>query len=300
MPMANVLSKTFRRVFGLFWPKKTPKSVTGIGPGAPGYKEVVNFGELIGYDVNPRTGEKIATAWGIIHYAKDGAHIVPARPREVVMDDFSIEYALLAMQRALLGEVTPELRAVVIDLNKEEQIFYANFYYDEEASEQRIDLWDCAVTEVIAALGPDCFVESQIERLDYPKRIPLKGYCAYLRKEGSWADRQISFPQVKIVEKDEGHALLSVQRSLLGVVTPELRSVVVDVDKEKSELYIRFYYDGEVSKELIDLWQGAMAEANKDFGLEYALNGGVERVDYPATYPFRGRYAYRRKEGDLR
>ena len=218
----------------------------------------------------------------------------------VIVDYFSIEYALLSMQRALLGEVTPELRAAIIDVDKEQQILYAYFYYGGEVSEQRIDLWDCVIAEASAAMGGNCFVEPRIERMDYPKRIPLKGYCAYLRKEDNLATQQTSFPRVKITEKDVGYALLAVQQALLGVVTPELRAVVVDVDKEKSELYIRFYYDGEVSKELIDLWQGAMAEASRDFGLEYALNGGVERVDYPATYPFRGRYAYRRKEGDLR
>jgi len=50
-------------------------------PGSPGYKEVVNFGEFIGYSVNKNTGEKIATTWGKIHYGKNGVHIVPTNPR---------------------------------------------------------------------------------------------------------------------------------------------------------------------------------------------------------------------------
>jgi hypothetical protein len=270
--------------------------MTSVPPGAPGYKEMVNFGEHIGYDVNPRTGEKLSTTWGIIHYAKDGTHIVPARPKEVIMDDFSIECALVAMQRALLREVTPELRAVCIDLDKEQEVLFAYFYYDGEASEERVDLWDCAVTEVWAALGPDCSVESKIERWDFPKKIPMKSYCAYLRKEDHSIDQEVLFPRLKITGKEVGFALLPVQHALLGVVTPELRAVVVDVDEEKSELYIRFYHDKEVSKEIIDLWQGAMLEASKDFGLEYALDGRVERVDYPAACPFRGRLAYNRKE----
>jgi hypothetical protein len=54
---------------------------TNHSPGTPGYREVVNFGECIGYDINAETGEKIATNWGKIHYAKDGVHIVPTRPR---------------------------------------------------------------------------------------------------------------------------------------------------------------------------------------------------------------------------
>ncbi len=46
-------------------------------PGMPGYREIVDFGEFIGYHVNRHTGEKTATTLGKIHYAKDGVHIVP-------------------------------------------------------------------------------------------------------------------------------------------------------------------------------------------------------------------------------
>jgi filamentous hemagglutinin len=53
----------------------------GEHAGLPGYKEVVNFEEFIGYAVDSISGEKIATTWGKIHYAKDGVHIVPTAPR---------------------------------------------------------------------------------------------------------------------------------------------------------------------------------------------------------------------------
>lgn len=46
-------------------------------PGMAGYREIVDFGEFIGYSIIPRTGEKIPTTMGKIHYAKDGLHIVP-------------------------------------------------------------------------------------------------------------------------------------------------------------------------------------------------------------------------------
>lgn len=46
-----------------------------------GYKELVNFNEFIGYAIDRETGKKIATTWGKIHYAQDGIHIVPTRPR---------------------------------------------------------------------------------------------------------------------------------------------------------------------------------------------------------------------------
>jgi hypothetical protein len=40
-------------------------------PGTPGYKELVDFGELIGYHVNEITGTKTPTPWGTIHYSKN-------------------------------------------------------------------------------------------------------------------------------------------------------------------------------------------------------------------------------------
>jgi filamentous hemagglutinin len=45
----------------------------------PGSKERVDFGEVIGKYVD-RSGNAVDTTKGIIHYAQDGIHIVPARP----------------------------------------------------------------------------------------------------------------------------------------------------------------------------------------------------------------------------
>lgn len=50
--------------------------------GEPGYQEIINFERCIGYNICEKTGEKIATTWGKIHYSKNGAHIVPTRSRK--------------------------------------------------------------------------------------------------------------------------------------------------------------------------------------------------------------------------
>lgn len=97
------------------------------------------------------------------------------------MELFSIGYALLSTQKALLGVVTPELRAVVVDIDHEKNILYIRFYYHGEVSEDLIELWSCAITEV--DVGPDCFFDEGIERLDYPNPIPARGRFAYRRKE---------------------------------------------------------------------------------------------------------------------
>ncbi|MBS0619889.1 MAG: hypothetical protein JSS61_00310 [Verrucomicrobia bacterium] len=53
-------------------------------PGRPGYIEIVDFGEFIGYEVDFKTGDKLATSWGKLHYAGDGVHIVPTKPRSTI------------------------------------------------------------------------------------------------------------------------------------------------------------------------------------------------------------------------
>ena len=98
------------------------------------------------------------------------------------MEIFSIAYALLSAQNALLGVVTPELRAVVVDVDKEQELLYVRFYYDGNVSEDLIELWRCAITEISADLGPDHILDNGVERLDFPMKIPLRGRYAYLRK----------------------------------------------------------------------------------------------------------------------
>ena len=52
----------------------------GTGQWVGTHKERVNFGEVIGAYVDPKTGKSYKTTIGIIHYSQTGAHIVPAKP----------------------------------------------------------------------------------------------------------------------------------------------------------------------------------------------------------------------------
>lgn len=94
-----------------------------------------------------------------------------------------LSYALLATQAALLKAVTPELRAVIVDLDTEKHILYIRFYYHGEIAEEIIEHWNCAITEVFADVGEAFTSDEKIERLDYPNKIPFRGRYAYLRKE---------------------------------------------------------------------------------------------------------------------
>jgi hypothetical protein len=86
----------------------------------------------------------------------------------------------LSAQRALLGNVFPELRSVSVD--SKENLIQICFYIDGEISDDQKDLCECVVDEIIA----DFFLinvdekdrlefESPIIRLDYPNKPVLVG-----------------------------------------------------------------------------------------------------------------------------
>ncbi len=58
----------------------TGRKINDTLPGTPGYKEVVDFQEHIGIWKN-ENGVALPTTRGAIHYSKNGAHIVPLKPK---------------------------------------------------------------------------------------------------------------------------------------------------------------------------------------------------------------------------
>jgi filamentous hemagglutinin len=60
----------------------TGQQVGNTAIGIPGSKERINYGKVIGNYIDPQTGVSTPTTNGIVHYGKNGVHIVPARPSE--------------------------------------------------------------------------------------------------------------------------------------------------------------------------------------------------------------------------
>lgn len=89
----------------------------------------------------------------------------------------------LSAQRALLGNVTPNLRAVCV--NVEENVISAVFYCDKEISEEEFELYEQVKDQIIADFCNLQELEFSLEtvRLDYPKKMPLKGFWVYYRNE---------------------------------------------------------------------------------------------------------------------
>lgn len=176
--MMGVLRKIFPTKF-----KKERPVIGQLILGTTSSYEIVNFEEPIGYAVNKENKEKISTTWGVIHYASDGYHIVPAWPKRGVLENFSMSYLLASAKVALTGVITPELRAVIVDVDNEDLVLYMRFYYAGEVSEKVLDQWACAISETRADFGPYYDLDAAVERIDYPKEMPFRGQYAYLR---SW------------------------------------------------------------------------------------------------------------------
>lgn len=95
---------------------------------------------------------------------------------------YFINYLKLSLQRALLGNITSNLRCVIVTItNKSMQLF---FYYDGEVTDSDEESASEVETEVIVDFDAEFTISTHVERLDSPNPIKVNnGYCVYLRKE---------------------------------------------------------------------------------------------------------------------
>jgi hypothetical protein len=90
---------------------------------------------------------------------------------------------LVALQQALLGEVSAQLRAVTVRYD-DTSIHFESFY-DGEVSDDDRESMSCVETELIAYFPEDHRITCEIHRLDYPALIPKDRVWVYYRKEDS-------------------------------------------------------------------------------------------------------------------
>lgn len=93
---------------------------------------------------------------------------------------------LLSIQRALLGNVTPNLRAVCVKL-KEKKISI-HFYYDKNISDEDRELSAHTIDQVMADFwendeGDEIEFFTPLLLINYPQKMPLVGDWAYYRHE---------------------------------------------------------------------------------------------------------------------
>jgi hypothetical protein len=273
--------------------------VTGNSFGEAWYKEVVDFGEVIG-EYMGRGGEKSSTTRGIIHYGKNGrAHIVPALPIPEVQavankyggwpDKITI---LWSCQRALTTYVGPNLRRVYVGWDSGRIDMY--FIFDGEISDEDLDDASCVSCEVSADFVDDCGCTSSCVRIDYPKLIPAFGQvCVYARKEVDSEFEGSREPFLSYLGKDYQKiekdwvarrltVLLSCQRALLGAVPPHLRRVLVRWTEDK--IVLQFIFDGRISQSDEDDAGLVARRIEGDFEGTSKVEAHCVQFDFPNRY----------------
>jgi hypothetical protein len=95
---------------------------------------------------------------------------------------------LLAVQRALVGEISPGMRAVAVEIGPAQVWLYV--FHDGEADEDEIDDFDAAVVAQLESDAPELATSDGVEpeigfsyvRVDEPAPLPVHGHLVYARK----------------------------------------------------------------------------------------------------------------------
>lgn len=98
-------------------------------------------------------------------------------------DDIAVR---LSAQRALLGHVTPQLRAVSVELDRECRRLTVRFVFDGEPSESVRDAASCAGTEMIADRPDGWTIDEQIVVCEAPAQADHLRHVVYARCEDGW------------------------------------------------------------------------------------------------------------------
>lgn len=86
----------------------------------------------------------------------------------------------LALQKALLGEVTSSLRGVAVEIVASEVGLV--FYYDGPITDDQRESADLVHTEAVADLSEDVTLNYDVARVDSPRRLPDHSFWVFRRK----------------------------------------------------------------------------------------------------------------------
>ena len=204
-----------------------------------------------------------------------------------------IHSILLYLQSALANCVTPELRAITLDIDEKKSLRILRFFYDTEITWELEDHVSTLMVEVESSF--------EVIQLDSSKPIPTQvKKLAYLRYEETLPkfERDKESRAFLLKEGFLHNAVfrLDMQQALLGRVTPALRHVSVAANPSKKQLIAHFIYDGKISALNCELASAAIQDSRISFA-DYEMESFIERVDYPNEMTHRGQcLAYWRQE----
>lgn len=210
---------------------------------------------------------------------------------------------LYSAQRALLGFVTPNLRAVCVNMPNSEG-YDLIFYYNDPPTEDEEEFASLVDTEMLADF-PDCDTNFSVQVWESPKAIPNTGICIYQRYEevapsvcdGNFVSNNAN-QKIDGIENFKKQIfvdlLCSSQQALIGNVTPNLRGVQVKIDRPQ-QVEVFFYYDFIPSAKEKELALNTKAKLLLDFPSQ-KVNLVIMEIGYPTKIPHTGDDIYRRYE----
>ena len=102
----------------------------------------------------------------------------------------------LSAQRALLSHVTPELRAVSIDVDPRSRRVSVRFVFDGETSESVHDAASCVGAEILSDCPEAWDIDEQFINVPAPRQISHLPLIVYARCEDDWVKSRDGCPAV--------------------------------------------------------------------------------------------------------
>ena len=102
--------------------------------------------------------------------------------------DSSRDSLVLSLNRALWGEVHPELRQASIEADPALKIVKLRFEYDGEPTERALESCTAAAAECIADFPEPWELEEQHVGCPFPQKLSPLQYLVYLRAERHMAE----------------------------------------------------------------------------------------------------------------
>lgn len=211
--------------------------------------------------------------------------------------EISLANIFFSVNKCLRGEVTSNLRAVTVEFGKDFIFLY--FYFDEEPSELEIEEAEVTLTEVLCdfSIYASMFFYAVKIHFPYPYKIPDQGFLAFHRYEPEIGIKKKPFVfklENKKPEISYFNIIVSTERSLIGCVTTNLRSVRVEY--ENDFISLNFYYNQDPSELELQLADNVAAEVAGDF--PEAKRFDVKKIcfSYPQRIPSIGDLVFHRYE----
>lgn len=230
--------------------------------------------------------------------------VVLAAPRGLSM----IRDLMWSIQRSLIGDVFPSLRAVTGGFSG--KLFRVYGYVDGPVTEKIEEDWGCATASCgwgdipeFSNYPPGFQDETRLIRCDYPAELDCLDAWAFYRHEQDSDSKSQCFAEqlahMRQLPRQEdwtplSDLLLSTQHALLGNIVPSMRAVTVGFRDDA--IRIISYFDGSLTEQCKEAWSNIVTRLDKDMGEHYRVDAFCFRCDYPSSMGFLDWWSYLRME----